>query len=390
MLSVFENGIMELIGCALNGGVPELEDGFDFEKAYEFAQQRQITPLLYYGAINVPGFMDIVAGKKFFKSTMNMSFYCAEQDATINSVVEAFKQNKIHHLMVKGTIIRRLYPYPEMRLMSDAEILIKEEEYSKIMPIMQSLGFVEQYESDHELVWKKEDFTIELHKSLVPSYNKDYYEYFGDGWKLATRVDQNTCEGFMTDEDSFIYNFVHYAMHYRNGGIGVKHVTDFYVIMQKNPRLDFTYIEAELQKLQLMEFWENTKKLLGVWFGKEESTELTDFMTAKIFDSGAYGTVEAKVNASAVRTANTGKGMKIKKIFRLIFPSYKGMCQKYRFLKKVPILLPIMWVVRWVQTLFTPSKIKAKKKELDMLSVDSVNKYQNELDYVGLRFNFEE
>lgn len=390
MLSVFEKGIMELIGCALNGTAPRIEEGFDFEKAYEFAQQRQITPLLYYGAMNVPGFMDIVAGKRFFKSTMNMSFFCAEQDALINSVGDAFKQNKIQHLMVKGTIIRSLYPYPEMRLMSDADILIKEKDYPQIKPIMISLGFEEQYESDHELVWKKGDFTIELHKRLVPSYNKDYYEYFGDGWKLATRVDENTGESFMSDEDSFIYNFVHYAMHYRNGGIGVKHVTDFYVIMQKNPSLDFAYIEAELGKLQLLDFWKNTKKLLGVWFGGEESTELTDFMTTKIFDSGAYGTAEAKVVSQAVRTSNTGKCMKLKRIVSLLFPSYGGMCQKYRFLKKVPILLPIMWVVRWVQTLFTPSKIKARKKEIDLLNTESVNKYQNELDYVGLRFNFDE
>lgn len=390
MLSVFEKGIMALIGCALNGGVPELEEGFDLEKAYEFAQERQITPLLYYGAMNVPGFMDKLSGKKFFKSAMNMSFFCSEQDSIINGVGEAFKQNKIQHMMVKGTILRHLYPYPEMRLMSDADILIKEDEYDRIKPIMQGLGFEEQYESDHELVWKKKGFTIELHKRLVPSYNKDYYEYFGDGWKLATRIDENTGESFMTDEDSFIYNFVHYAMHYRNGGIGVKHVTDFYVIMQKNPSLDFAYIESELEKLQLIEFWKNTKKLLDVWFNGEKSTDITDFMTAKIFDSGAYGTKEARVNAGAVRTANTGKGMKIKKIFGWIFPSYAGMCQKYRFLKKVPILLPIMWVVRWVQTLFTPSKVRARKNELDMLNQDSVNKYQSELDLVGLKFNFEE
>lgn len=389
MLSVFENGVMELIGCALNGTTPNIEEGFDFEKAYEFAQKRQITPLLYYGAMNIPGFMDTLAGKRFFKSTMNMCFFCAEQSEAIDSIGKAFKENKIQHLMVKGTIIRNLYPYPEMRLMSDADILIKEEEYSKIKPIMLSLGFEEAYESDHELVWKKGDFTIELHKRLVPSYNKDYYEYFGDGWKLATRVDENTGECFMSDEDNFIYNFVHYAMHYRNGGIGVKHVTDFYVIMQKNKELDFTYIEAELEKLQLLEFWKNTKKLLGVWFASEESTDLTDFMTKKIFDSGAYGTKESKVNADAVRTSNTGKGMKIKKVFGWIFPSFKGMCQKYRFLKKVPILLPIMWVVRWVQVLFAPSKIKARKKELDMLSQESVNQFASELDYVGLHFNFE-
>ena len=241
---------MELIGCALNGGVPNLDKEFDFEKAYEFAQKRQITPIIYYGAVNLPSFMDTIVGKKFFKSSMNMSYYCYEQDETINGVREAFKQNKIQHLMVKGTVIRSLYPYPEMRLMSDADILIKENEYSKIKPIMKECGFVEEYESDHELVWKKGDFTIELHKRLVPSYNKDYYKYFGDGWKLATRVDENTGEAFMSDEDNFIYNFVHYAKHYRDGGIGVKHVTDFYVLMKNNPSLDFSYIEGEIEKLQ--------------------------------------------------------------------------------------------------------------------------------------------
>ncbi len=389
MLSIFEKGILELIGCALNGGEPRLDESFDFEAAYSFAQQRQITPLIYYGAVNKPQFINTLIGKKFFKSTMNMSFYCGEQDEIIGSLRRAFKENEIEHLLVKGTVIRSLYPYPEMRLMSDADILIKEEEYTKIKPIMESLGFCEEYESDHELVWKKNGFSVELHKRLVPSYNKDYYEYFGDGWKLAKIKDEDSGAYLMTEEDSFIYSFVHYAMHYRNGGIGVKHVTDFYVIMEKNPSLDFGYIENELKKLELLEFWKNTKKLLDVWFNGAEADEMTDFMTTKIFDSGAYGTHENKVLSEAVRTANTGKGMKIKRIFRLIFPGYSAMCQKYRFLKRVPILLPFMWIIRWFQILFTPSKIKARKKELDMLSAEGVNKYQNELDYVGLRFNFE-
>jgi len=149
------------------------------------------------------------------------------------------------------------------------------------------------------------------------------------------------------------------------------------------------YIEGELEKLKLSEFWENTKKLLGVWFDGEKPTEMTDFMTSKIFDSGAFGTHENKVISEAVRTSNTGKGMKFKKAFALVIPGYSAMCQKYRFLKKIPIFLPIMWIFRWFHLLFTPSRIKARKKELDMLSTEGVNKYRDELDYVGLRFNFE-
>ena len=135
MLSVFEKGIIELTKCALKGGVPSIEEGFSFEDAYIYGQKRQIVPLLFYGAMGLDGFMDTEVGKKFFKSTMNLSYFCAEQSAAVQSVVDAFKVNKVQHLVLKGTILRDLYPYPEMRLMSDADILIKEKEYTRIKRI---------------------------------------------------------------------------------------------------------------------------------------------------------------------------------------------------------------------------------------------------------------
>ena len=389
MLSVFEKGIIELIKGSLTGSVPQIDSGFDYEKAYEYAQQRQITPLLYYGAVNIPGFMDTLIGKKFFKSTMNLSFFCAEQSEAIKSVRNEFGKNKIQLLAVKGTILRELYPYPEMRLMSDADILIKEEEYERIKPIMIGLGFEEQYESDHELVWKKGKISIELHKRLVPSYNKDYYKYFGDGWKIATIKNEETCEYFMTPEDCFIYTFVHFAKHYRDGGIGIKHIVDFYVYLNKYPNLDFGYIEKELETLQLLRFWQNTKKVLDVWFGSAESDDLSDFITAKIFESETYGTFEGGVNAEAIRLSKTTTNVKKKKMLSLIFPPFHGMKKKYGILNKVPILLPFMWGVRWIEALFNFQKVKNQKKILDMMSDENINKYQSELNYVGLDFNFE-
>ena len=74
MITNFEKGIINLIKSSLNGEVAALSEDFDFEKAYEFAQNRQITPLLYYGASELEGFMDSNVGKKFLQSTMRFSF----------------------------------------------------------------------------------------------------------------------------------------------------------------------------------------------------------------------------------------------------------------------------------------------------------------------------
>ena len=389
MLSVFEKGIIELIKSALKGCTPKLDEGFDFEKAYEFAQKSQITPLVYYGAVNLPNFMDTLVGKKFFKSTMNMSFYCTEQNETIKSINEAFKSNRIQHMMLKGTMLRDLYIYPEMRLMSDADILVKEEDYKRIKPIMTSLGFTEKYESDHELVWKKNELTVELHKRLIPSYNMDYYRYFGDGWKLATIKDEKTNECFMSKEDCFIYTFVHYAKHYRDAGIGIKHLIDFYVYLEAYQDLDWSYINKELEKLQLLSFWKNTKRMLDVWFYSCESDEISEFMTLRIFNSGAYGTSVAHIDSESLRLSKKGKNVKLRKWCGIIFPPYSTMCLIYPFLKKLPILLPFMWIVRMFVTLFKPSRIKRQKDIVDKIGDERGLEYQKELNYVGLDFNFD-
>ncbi|MBE6673877.1 MAG: hypothetical protein E7596_02080 [Ruminococcaceae bacterium] len=389
MLSVFEKGIVELIKCALKGGVPQLDEGFDFEEAYQYAQDRQITPIIYYGASNIPDFMDTMVGKKFFKSTMNLSFFSMEQGAAIDKITTAFKNNKIHHVKLKGTITRDMYPYPEMRLMSDADILIKMEEYDKIKEIMLSTGAIEERESNHEIIWRYGEFSIELHKLLIPSYNKDYYEYFGNGWRLATLKDEETNECFMTPEDSFIYMLVHFAKHYRDSGISVKHLTDFYVYTSKNPDLDFEYIEKELSKLMIADFWKNIKRTLEAWFDGAEWDEKSVFITKKVISSLTYGSSDNRTLARAIKASKTTKHVKLKKVMGLIFPTYFSMSQKYPVLKKVPVLLPIMWVVRWFEAIFNPSKIKNQKRHIDMISEESVGKYHDELNYVGLDFNFQ-
>ena len=87
---------------------------------------------------------------------------------------------------VKGTIIKFWYKKPELRYMTDADILIKTEQYDKIKPVLQELGFSEVAESLCEIIWDKSNrLHLELHKSLIPPTDEDFYAYFGSGWNYA-------------------------------------------------------------------------------------------------------------------------------------------------------------------------------------------------------------
>lgn len=387
-------GMISLVKSALMGVGESLPEGFDFDAAVKTAKKHQILSLFYYGALNCGVASDHPAISSLFMPICQLTARSERQMRDIEALFSAFEKNGIDYMPLKGTLLKTMYPKSEMRTMGDADILIRLEQYEKIKPIMVSLGYTEVLESNHEFVWRNQTTMIELHKRLIPSYNKDYYAYFGDGWRLGHPVSEGSTRYVMTAEDELIYLFTHFAKHYRDAGIGIKHLTDFWVFHQHHTFLDKAYLAAELKKLQLWDFYQNTMRTLAVWFDGEVSDEITDFMTQSIFNSGVYGTYEAHILSSALKTTKTtgaAKKTRLQKIWSLIFMPYKKMCDRYPILVKIPILLPIMWVIRWFEVLlFRRSHLKKQKNDLKIMSVDRIEGYQQALNFVGLDFNFQE
>lgn len=388
MLSTFEKGVISIIKAALTGSELELCEGFDFDKLYEFSTRQQITPIIYYGLSKGIGTSAIPNRTKFLFSTANLTTFSEKQMSYVQEVFDAFDEQGIEHLKMKGTILKKLYPYPEMRLMSDADIFVNMDKYEQISTILTDLGFTFKFESNHELGWEKDGVCIELHKKLIPSYNVDLYAYFENPWQRLILVEKSQYK--MSDEDTFIYIFTHFAKHFRDGGIGIKFMTDFYVYLEANKGLDFSYIEKELENMKLLEFWQNTKRLIDVWFYGAGCDEKSAFITHKIFESDAYGTEKAKLEAQATKAAQ-GKGAKNAKkrqLGRVLFPKYENMCIMYPAVKKAPIILPFMWVWRFFEVLFTRRKnIKKQFDKIDNINDEAIEKYDAELRYVGLPYN---
>ena len=67
---------------------------------------------------------------------------------------------------------------------------------------------------------------------------------------------------------------------------------------------------------------------------------------------------------------------------------YSSMCVKYPFLKKMPFLLPVMWVVRWFDAVFNKrDNIKRQHERLNKIDDKTVSTYNKELEFVGLGFD---
>lgn len=386
-----QQGILTLIKSAILDKPLPLPPEFSLEGLLPLCRDHEITPMVCEGAVNC-GIHTAPSFRPMFLDSCQHLLASERQAGLVRSIFRTFNEHGIDYMPVKGCLMKQRYPKHEFRPMGDVDILIRSEQYSQIRPLMLQLGFQEGVESNHEYIWHSISLHVELHKRLVPSYNKDYYAYFGNGWRLATQ--RKGTRYAMKPEDEYIYLFVHLAKHYRDGGIGCRQMVDLWVHRRAFPNLDEDYLRRELRKLRLLEFYDNVSKTLCVWFEDAEPDDVTECITDFIFSAGSWGNEENHMLSDALREqklAGSAWGGKLLSGIKLVFPPYSGMAMHFPVLKKLPFLLPVMWPVRWAELLFVRRKSALEKgAKMRTATTHRIQSYQEQLNYVGLDFHFRE
>ena len=387
MNSLFK-GIISLIKSGIDGTKINLPSDFCWEKTIEILKEHKLVMLAYYGVYNSGIELPENINSFFKQFVFQAAIYEEKQNHEIENILKAFSKNKIDHLPLKGCVLKKVYPKSEMRPMSDADILITKEQKALADKVMAELGFRLDEETHHEIIYIKDNVFIELHKSLIPDYNKDYYSYYGDGWKFANRKDEYSYE--FSPEDMFIFLLTHFAKHYRDGGISILHMVDLWVYMREYS-LDENYMKEELEKLNLYKFYSNICETVNCWFIEGKSTEMSDFFAEKMFNNKRWGSEESRFISDTIKYSNesSSKNIKLKRIINVIFPSVEYMKFRYPVLQKHKWCLPLTWISRWFETIFKKRKnIKEISINLKNTDFEEVKRYKNELEYVGLEYKF--
>lgn len=379
-------GVITLIKSAITGDKLTLPDGFSVDEALPVLKKHGIQAMGYIGAVNcgIPKSEPVM--QALFQFYCRSAVSSQRQLDKIQQLFAAFEDNGIDYMPLKGTIMKHLYPSHELRPMGDADVLIRVEQYDRIKPIMESLGYTSGEENAHELPWRCPELYVELHKCLIPESNKELHAYYGDGWSRATN--ENGCRYQMTAEDQFVFLFTHFVKHFGGGGIGCRHVIDLWVFQKKHPAMDRAYIQQQMKKLHLLAFYDNMQALLSCWFDQGQWNEKTEFIAEFIFNSGIWGKQKSHdlaANAKfADKSGNVRKG-KWSHFLSRVFPSLTNIGYQYPAVKKVPFFLPVFWVVRWVHiAIHKPNVMKRRFQMLDSSNNDEILTWQKNMDYVGL------
>lgn len=379
--------MLSLIGSIISGeSLPNEENAVDWEEIFDISNRHSVANIIGHavssGKYMVSGDYISTFSKKMFEAVA----VDENQRVEFNKIFRAFDENEIDYMPLKGLNIKNLYSSPDMRNMSDGDILIRVEQFEKFDIIMKELGYSFKVESNHEFVYFKPPFiNIELHKYLIPTYNDDLYSYYGDGWKLANK-NENSFRYSLSPDDEFIYIFTHFAKHYRDGGAGIKYIADMWLYLRKN-NIDKEKVFFEFKKLGLDVFARHIFKLMSVWFENENSDELTDDITDFMLSGGQYGDGKKALIASELRENSNMETDDILKtsFIRLIFPSMAHMKNSYPFLKKCPYLLPLFWIYRIIRSIFYgKNSAKMYKIKSEYITDENLKSYSTHMKTVGL------
>lgn len=203
-----------------------------------------------------------------------------QQVCAAREIQEAFEHAGIRNQVLKGAVMKFIYPRPEMREMSDIDFMIYESSFDQAEKILLDMGYERVQAVKHHVIYKKNPYLVlEMHWSLYEqTVDKEQFLYYRDQFRAKLKPGCKYSYEFTT-EDFYVYLISHMAKHFYENGCGIRNLMDIYIYQQKyGDVMDKTQVAEELKKCGLTDFEYHAKKLADIWLSGERSTEFYNQM----------------------------------------------------------------------------------------------------------------
>lgn len=385
-----EKYIITLLRSVLNNSIPpEKPEDVSFEKVYSTAKYHNIANMLFYAIEK----LENKPTPELFKKWKEINYKCVSRDIIqkleLDKLLNSFEKNQIKNIVLKGFELKKLYPKSDMRFMSDLDILISKKDAEKVSLLMNELGYktISYGKEKDDVYFKDPIMNVEIHNVLFDVQYKEYNSLFKPLDEMKNIIPKTKYQYDFSDEEFFLFLFIHTVKHYLSYGIGIRVVMDIYLYLKaKEKTLNWDYINNSLQKLELLEFFKVFNHFTKTWFEDEEESEIDIEIGKYIFNSGTYGNDKNnRLNSLFSVKENNIEKSKMKSIFSLIFPSLEVMQVGYPTLKKFPFLLPFFFVIRGLKiVLFRRDRLNQINSTLK-IDKDELNKRKEFHNKAGLK-----
>lgn len=349
-LQEFEKQFLFLLKTALND--EKLPDGytFDVDRVFVLAQKHNLLPFVYLKAKETAVDVSVYKNK-----VMRLCGLQINKNLQFESLYNEMKCNGLEPVVVKGPICADTYKTEHLRLSSDFDIIFPQEEAEKYESFFTLNGFSKNgnnyssaekglyIETSCELGEGNDSFALNADRVFDGFFDRTVYI---NGYKT------------LSYNEHLVYLLYHAFKHFIGSGFGLKQLADIYMYIKKHKNLiNIHEVLTSLHKIGLGSFSDNCFYAIMKIFDYDNPELIScvdssyicyDDFIDDLLDAGVFGkSTENRLHSASIvqnTVASDGK----KRIIKTLFPSFSYMKSRFLILKKIPVLLPLFWIVRIV------------------------------------------
>lgn len=392
--------IFAITRAALYGTEPALSKDADFGRIYSVLLRNKLVPVTYKAASKLEELPQEILS--FWKrNTMTRALRQMCMTSELRNLLLQGKSRNVELIVFKGLAVAALYPDPNMRTSSDADILVDAQQRPAAEALLKELGFEETDEGskDHVPVFVKNGtnycMKIELHDCLWEDYEGKQAKIL-DSLELAkaeTLIEQTGSGVTFTTlgiDEHLIFQIYHIVKHLFFEGISLRYFTDIALYVNSYyDRINWKVVREKLRLLHYERFFDCILIMCQRYLGMREDVPFVEPVTDEMLDKlieDVLGDKEEVSEKDAWETINfldryfmrntAVKQSKFQQRRKQILPFPSELNEKFSYAKKCPILLPVAWVHRVIY--FIGYKRDCKKYGKD--AEGAMKKSQKRLD----------
>ena len=347
----------EISGEQLSESVKKAINADVLSKLYSLSKPQDITNILASALLREELLSEGDLKNAFSKEQMTAVFRYAQIRHELERMCRALDAAEIDYILLKGSVIRKYYPKPEMRTSCDIDIYVRESDLASAEKVMtETLKYKFDLRTPHDVAYYSQSKThVELHYDFIENNDK-VQGVLSQVWEMS-ELDGIHKHGYIMNNEMFVtYHIIHMAKHFSHGGCGIRPFLDLSIAKNKMG-YDKNRVLELLGECELTRFGEEAMLLSDVWFGGGEHTDLTRKIERYILGSAIYGTVE---NSVAINRAKSGG--RFGYIIKRLFMPYSLLKKIYPRLEKYPILFPFYQVKRWCRFIYRGRLSRAREE----------------------------
>ncbi len=353
----------------------------DWERMYRIADYHKVANIVYLGIL---GYRESVPEKwqqRFFDKYQESLMFGENYKESIKEVLMWLDMRNISCTILTSEVVREFYRIPEAADTSPLRIYLDEGSYSLARGYLIDLGYEtdEMHQGPGERFTKVSGVSVDLYH-VLPFRTAKYV-------KGMHRLIENACgrESYkriraLSVEDEFIYRMASAAYRYVTDELTMREVIEIQIFHRTlRDRIRMDAVHRRLKDFEVDVLADKILRISYMWFGDRKDTWYEGLPE----DMSAYDILEERLLTRGIINHETDdqalklwkmvhkelekekkeeekrqrkekakeRWESVKRKFGWVFPDYHYMASIYPLLEKVPVLLPVFWLLRGIRLL---------------------------------------